>query len=213
LVCRFGCGPLVDNFRDFLECLDCVVGRYRLRLHAEVAYTTFVQHIVGCYSVSVDDRRLEEVLSHIRSSDVDRAWYLLEGRTVPDVVIETPEAIVVIEGKRTEAGPTTMTSWLEGRHQMWRHRDAAWEQRGMKRVYGFFIVGRDDLEILSLWEDASKNTITPAVLESSLPHRTVDERADLSQCFLRVTTWKLVCQRFTIDFGKLPNTTSDLEHA
>ena len=42
-----------------------------------------------------------------------RAWYLFEGRTSVDAYIRTDRYIVLVEGKRTEAGPTTGTSWME----------------------------------------------------------------------------------------------------
>jgi hypothetical protein len=81
-----------------------------------------------------------DALRGLRSPSGLRAWYLLEGPTVPDALLETPDALIVVEGKRTEAGPSTATKWLPGRHQMWRHIDAAWELKGRRRVYGFFIV-------------------------------------------------------------------------
>lgn len=37
---------------------------------------------------------------------------VLEGRSSPDVWLATPRAVVVIEGKRTENGPTTHTSFM-----------------------------------------------------------------------------------------------------
>lgn len=48
--------------------------------------------------------------------------------------------VVVIEGKRTEPGPTTSTTWMPVRHQMLRHIDAAWDTRGTRRVIGLMIV-------------------------------------------------------------------------
>ena len=41
-----------------------------------------------------------------------KSWHLFEGETRPDVYIETPDLLVVIEGKRTEGGPTTSTKWI-----------------------------------------------------------------------------------------------------
>ena len=52
----------------------------------------------------------------IRSGDRTRGWQVLEGPSQPDVYLETPEVVVVIEGKRTEAGPTTQTTWMPIRH-------------------------------------------------------------------------------------------------
>ena len=84
-----------------------------------------------------------KALELLRSTPAERAWYVLEGRTYPDAFIETPDALVVVEGKRTEAGPTRDTTWMAGRHQIWRHMDAAWEIRGRRLVYGLLIVEGD----------------------------------------------------------------------
>jgi hypothetical protein len=39
----------------------------------------------------------------------ERAWYILKGPSRPDVYLETPDLLVVIEGMRTESGPTRNT--------------------------------------------------------------------------------------------------------
>ena len=70
-------------------------------------------------------------------------WYILEGHSQPDVFLQTPEVIVVIEGKRTERGPTVRTTWMPGRDQMMRHIDCAWEIRGTRKVFGFYLVEGD----------------------------------------------------------------------
>lgn len=144
-------------------------------------------------------------LDQLRKSPVDRAWYILEGPTVPDVWIETPDAIVVIEGKRTEAGPTTDTSWLVGRHQIWRHIDAAWERRGSRKVFGFFVVEGKDRgpDVPALWRAAVSEARSDAVLGSSLPHRGNDERAQMAACLLGVTTWQRIVQSFSLPVTSL----------
>jgi hypothetical protein len=95
-----------------------------------------------------DQNTVAEALASLaRPAYSAKAWYVLEGLSQPDVYLETPEVIVVIEGKRTEAGPTTHTRWMPHRHQMLRHLDCAWEVRGQRAVLGFFIVegqGRED---------------------------------------------------------------------
>ena len=78
-------------------------------------------------------------LKRLRSAGRKSGWQTFEGRSYPDVYIETPGALVVIEGKRTEPGPTTDTTWMSGRHQIWRHLDAAWEIRGRRSVFGLFL--------------------------------------------------------------------------
>lgn len=134
----------------------------------------------------------------LRSTPTSRAWYVLEGKTFPDVVIETPDALVVVEGKRTEPGPTTYTTWLEGRHQIWRHIDAAWEIRGRKRVFGFFVVEGEERSdaVPAVWQQAAIDCLSSDVLATSFPHRSEDERAKIADCFLGVTTWQAICRRF-----------------
>jgi hypothetical protein len=85
-----------------------------------------------------------------------RGWYVLEGVTRPDVYLESEKVIVVIEGKRTESGPTTDTTWMRIRHQMLRHLDCAWECRKGRDVFGFFIVegdgGGSAVAVPPLWQ-------------------------------------------------------------
>lgn len=140
-----------------------------------------------------DPDTLREALDLIDRGRLTRGWHVFEGPTAPDVYIETPHVLVVIEGKRTEAGPTVDTEWMPGRHQMWRHIDAAWERRGGREVFGFFIVEGDAAgAIPPLWSQAARATLSEAAIESSFPHRNPDERAALRRCFLGVTTWQRV---------------------
>ncbi|WP_395144639.1 hypothetical protein [Armatimonas sp.] len=149
--------------------------------------------------------KVEEALTLLRTENRDRAWYIFEGRTYPDAVIETPDALIVIEGKRTEAGPTTSTKWLEGRHQIWRHIDAAWEQRGKRRVFGLFIVESDGEcgDVPQHWKQAIKNSLVPSTLATSFPHRSNTECEEIRQCLLGVTTWQAVCREFSLPAGTL----------
>ena len=171
-----------------------------------------------------DDRRarlakgdpdlVEEALHLLRTEGVNRAWYIFEGPTCPDAVLLTPDALVVIEGKRTEGGATRDTSWLAGRHQIWRHIDAAWELRGRRVVYGLFIVESAHESSTPVvpqhWQQDSRACFEPTVLESSFPHRSAKEVASISKCYLGVTTWRHVCERFQIDWTTLPEDTSNL---
>jgi hypothetical protein len=124
------------------------------------------------------------------------------------------DAVVVIEGKRTEPSATTDTKWLKGRHQMWRHLDAAWEVRGRRAVYGFFIVESDadsvDGSVPESWRNAATACLTPDALRSSFPHRSENEVEAISRCYLGIATWRQVCDRFGLDWLALPNDTSSL---
>jgi len=115
----------------------------------------------------------------------------------------------VIEGKRTEPFPTLSTKWMPVRHQMLRHLDCAWEIRGKKEVYGFFIVEGDGeadaYDVPQRWIEASKDTISDKALKGSLPHRNPDEIEKITKCFLGITTWQAVCGEFGIDWKSLPD--------
>ncbi|MFZ0879426.1 MAG: hypothetical protein WA002_08020, partial [Candidatus Acidiferrales bacterium] len=93
-------------------------------------------------------------------------------------------------------------------HQIWRHIDAAWEVRGRRAVYGFFIVESDrdstDGSVPEVWRKAGKECIEPEALRTNFPHRSAEEVDAISRCYLGVTTWQKVCENFGIDWRKLP---------
>ena len=157
-----------------------------------------------------DPAIVELALKRSRSKIGTKHWSVLEGHTYPDVVIETQDSLIVIEGKRTERGPTTHTTWMSARHQMWRHIDTIWEIKGRKRVYGFFIVEGNGPELTQLWQDASINTLGAEALSGSFPHRSDDEISEICSCFLGITTWGNVCEEFDMDYNSLPNTIHDV---
>ncbi|HEX3233491.1 MAG TPA: hypothetical protein VHR41_04810 [Gemmatimonadales bacterium] len=132
-----------------------------------------------------------------------RAWYVLEEPSQPDVYLDSADAVIVIEGKRTETGPTTSTAWMSVRHQMLRLLDAAWDHRQGRRIYGLFIVeggerGVTSAEPSSAWHEAVELTISDEVLKGSLPHRSPEERSEIASALLGVTTWQAVCDEFQI---------------
>ncbi|MBW2316632.1 MAG: hypothetical protein JRH10_20915 [Deltaproteobacteria bacterium] len=151
-----------------------------------------------------DPATVAKALAKLSSDPRTRAWYVLEGQSCPDVFLSTPDALVVIEGKRTEAGPTKGTTWLPGRHRILRHMDAAYEIAGRRPVLGFFIVeGESESEFPSDWLEAAHETLSPEAIEHSLPHRPPAEREAIARGFLGVTTWQEVCDRCGLDRGIL----------
>jgi hypothetical protein len=156
-----------------------------------------------------DPETLELALRLLRTENATRGWYIFEGPTYPDVYLESKDALVVIEGKRTEPTATVETKWLDGRHQIWRHIDAAWEIRGRRAVYGFFIVESDafssDGSVPELWNELARNCAHSSALLSSFPHRSAAEVSAISRCLLGVTTWRKVCEQFHIDWRTLPH--------
>lgn len=147
--------------------------------------------------VDRDPDIIAEALRLLDGNPSGPAWYVLEGPSYPDVYIETDRAVIVVEGKRTEPVPTTSTTWMAERHQMLRHIDAAWDERGGRDVYGILIVeGTADGAVPEPWFSYPAALRDEAVLAASLPHRTDAERAAIARAFLGVTTWQQVSRRF-----------------
>jgi hypothetical protein len=149
-----------------------------------------------------DEETLKQAQALLRSrasTSLERAWYVLEGPTSVDAYLETDDLVVVIEGKRTEAGPTTRTKWMPVRHQMLRNIDAAWEIRGRRNVVGFFIVeGKTDGGLSEAWNLSCAATVEEKALDGSLPHRDYETRRAISDAFLGATTWQRLCRVFSI---------------
>jgi hypothetical protein len=123
------------------------------------------------------------------------AWFVFEGPTSVDCYLETDRIVVVIEGKRTESGPTTSTDWMPTRHQLLRNLDAALDIARGRRVVGLFIVEGDDSgDVPEVWRASTDATISEEALDASLPHRNRDERATIRDGYLGATTWQRGCE-------------------
>ncbi|MBK7593849.1 MAG: hypothetical protein IPJ11_01065 [Gemmatimonadetes bacterium] len=147
-----------------------------------------------------DTAVLHEAIAHIDAGHLGRKWWVLEGPSCPDATLEMPNAVIVIEGKRTEATTTSKTTWMQGRSQLIRHMDAAMEQWPKKQVFGLLIVEgngeADAVEVPAAWRTMSDVQTSKGVLDSSLPHRTTAEKTLFAKRDLGVTTWQAVCKQF-----------------
>ncbi len=152
-----------------------------------------------------DQHVREEALADLARGGTAARWCTFEGPTYPDAVIETPAAVIVVEGKFTESDITTHTTWMEGRHQMLRHMDGAWEKvHATKRVFGLFAVEGDKSNPLSpggKWSSAGERTRASTARATSLPHRNEKDQREIVAGFVGVVTW----QAIVLEFG-LPNT-------
>ena len=152
--------------------------------------------------VEHDRATIADALRSLDTRTQPGVWYVLEGRSAPDVFLETESAIIVIEGKRTERFATSVTTWMPKRSQMLRHMDAAYEIRGGKRVLGLMIVegngGADTVTVSDHWTQQAGEQILEQTQNDSLPHRGVEERRQIAAGFLGVTTWQRVCAEFSI---------------
>lgn len=215
---QHGAGPAAPEQTD----LAFVTGAWGAKERALFPPVSLLSWLIRNLSVppgtSVEDERrvrlaagdpstIASALRELRTAGTGKAWHVLEGPSYPDVFIETPGAVIVIEGKRTEPAPTTSTTWMAIRHQMWRHMDAAWEIRGRRLVLGFFIVegnGKEGIDPPPQWVQAARDTMAPAAIDGSFPHRSTAERDAITSGFLGVTTWQAVCATFGIDYASLP---------
>ena len=117
-----------------------------------------------------DAATLEEALSHLDAGTrpAEGAWHVLEGPTFPDAYLETDDVVVVVEGKRTEDGPTWTTTFMPVRDQLLRHMDAGLEFAGRsRRVIGFYAVEGeppDEEAVPERWRRAVQETVSPAVV-------------------------------------------------
>lgn len=144
-----------------------------------------------------DPEAVENALVALRTEGVRRGWHVLERRSFPDAFVVTPDLLVVIEGKRTESTANTFLPWPAGRHQIWRHLDAAWETRGRREVVGMLIVEGDGAgEVPESWLAVARAAFTPQTLAGSFPHRSPEEREEIVRSFRGVTTWQTVVRRF-----------------
>ena len=147
-----------------------------------------------------DATTIEQALKLLRTAGATRGWHVLEGPTYPDAFLVTPDALIVVEGKRTEGKPTTETTWMSGRHQMLRHLDAAWEIRGRRAVYGLLVVEGDAASgaVPEVWRRAAEEITSARAVAGSLPHRSADEQRGIVSAFAGTTTWQRVVQEFSL---------------
>ena len=131
--------------------------------------------------------------------DDDRK-YIFEGKTHPDVYVETSTLRIVIEAKWTEPRITSHTTWRkEGeRDQLIRHMDALFpfrEQDG-KPFYGLYLI--DDCGKIS--KIGLQHLFRSEwYVTASLPHRTKDEVSRLvKESFCGVFTWQEIKQGLSL---------------
>lgn len=152
---------------------------------------------------------LKRALDKLEAADLFKpAWYILEGPSQPDLFIQTERLILVIEGKRTEWGPTNSTEYMPVRPQILRHLDAAWEIRGERQVLGGFIIEGEKespFQVPETWKRACQDTPRNETLEAALPHRSLTEKQALGKSFLGAVTWQNLCQRTGLAFTSLPD--------
>lgn len=151
---------------------------------------------------------IELALGELQKGERGRRWFVLEGESRPDALLETADLVLCIEGKRTEACCTTHTSWMPRRSQLLRHMDAALEAFPEKRVFGMLIVegngGADACSPSDHWISECAAQYEQSMLDDSLPHRTAAERRRIADGVLGVTTWQAACTAVKYPWDSLP---------
>ena len=85
-----------------------------------------------------DPATKQKALTELKNEHLpEKAWFIFEGYTHPDIYIETKNEIFIGEAKRTESILTTSTTWMIERDQLIRHIDSVIDSK--KKVYSFFI--------------------------------------------------------------------------
>lgn len=117
-------------------------------------------------------------------------WYIFEGKTYPDIYIETESAIFIGEAKRTEPHLTGTVKWYKKRDQLIRHVDSVIDSD--KTVYSFFILEHRNYENL---EKHGKNF---SYYEESLPHRQTypDQIQKIMDTYIGCITWDDLQEKF-----------------
>ena len=154
-----------------------------------------------------DPRRLEQAqqrLERVRQSKEhwktlvvagppERGDGILEGSTEPDVVVDTPGAVVVVEAKYlSDISPRT--TWDPRRDTLGRCLDAALELAGPHRQPYFVLVTDDYVHEGPYVVPMTYETLVPryrddpAFRAAQLPHRSDEELARLEGC-IGWTTW------------------------
>ncbi len=156
-----------------------------------------------------DPSTIAAALSFLRSGNRGRTWFVLEGESRPDAVLETSDTIIVVEGKRTERSCTSKTKWMGVRSQLIRHMDAAAEAYPAKQVLGLLVVEGDGdasaTEPSAHWLEQCGMQVAPAMLDASLPHRSPAQRQHLADGMLGVTTWQRVCAMNNLRWPPFPD--------
>ena len=150
-----------------------------------------------------DSETTAEALERLRAGERGRRWFVFEGHSYPDAVLETDKALVVVEGKRTERTTTTKTKWMSSRSQLLRHMDAAWEIADGRVVLGLLLVEGADpqpSEVPEKWRAASERDCVAESLRASLPHRSPEVRTEIARGLLGVATWQRVCETFELSW-------------
>jgi hypothetical protein len=131
-----------------------------------------------------------------------RAWWRLEGVTRVDCGLLTPSAVIFVEGKRTEMGPSKKVTWYEKRNQVLRVLDCAssFARRTDRQHYFVILVVERDLVEQDPVRRSEIQAVTSAeAVRGSLPHLTTEHRTEMLSHYLGMTTWQTIVESFDLE--------------
>lgn len=129
-----------------------------------------------------------------------KAWYIFEGYTYPDLYIEGKDYIIICEGKWTESHITTETTYLknandEYRNQMVRHIQGALNSAKDKKVIAFYIVD----ENCGYLDDLSKEAFAKQIEKETIS-LSYSEKYDVISSYYGYITWQNISEVLGIKF-------------
>ena len=148
-----------------------------------------------------DSATITEALKKLVQNEVkkpNRDWWVFEGYTEVDCLIETDKLVLAIEGKRTEKGPSKSTAWYPQRNQLVRNLESL-KQHASNKDYALILI-----------DEEGKYQLDESKFNLSLPHFSQDERKELSDHYLGNITWQQVCMATGISYSGLPDTVNDV---
>jgi hypothetical protein len=143
-----------------------------------------------------DPETVQEAIAEIETNTShERQWWCLEGTTRVDCALLTEKAVIFVEGKRTESGPSAAISWYAKRDQVLRILDCArWYAMRTGLEYYAMLIIEDDPEKI----EVAKQTGRAETFENSFPHLSPRSRQIVEKRYLGVATWKQVSDAFRL---------------
>ncbi|KAF0238435.1 MAG: hypothetical protein FD181_1085 [Prolixibacteraceae bacterium] len=143
-------------------------------------------------------------LIQMKSDLSARDWFIFEGKTHPDIFIETTDSIFVGEAKRTEKDITNKTKWLSQRDQLIRHIDSLLDQS--KTICSFYILDRGEYS-KGLFKERMKLYLEMDYFRDNLRHRNEQLIERAMKSFIGYIFWDDISDHFNISF---PDKISDV---
>jgi len=148
---------------------------------------------------SGDNKIVDDAIQIIQTKSKlpDRGWYIFEGKTHPDIFIETTDSIFIGEAKRTEKDITTTTKWLNNRDQLIRHVDSVLDQS--KQVYSFYILDKSEY-LNGCYKERMKLYSKKEYYKENLRHRDNSSIEKAMNSFIGFIFWEDIGESFKIKF-------------